>query len=117
MKRFLFVASLLLVFALPTFAQTVDATLKWDPASAGDTRTSIRAYERINGAWVRIGEVICPACAELTLTNIGVGAHVYMVRAFNGQVESGNSNEVTYTVLVFPVTPANLTVIVVIKGP
>jgi hypothetical protein len=91
--RTLFLALFLLI-AIPALA--ADIQLAWDPMPVGETWKTVRAYELKSGAgganiYTQVGEVAA-SVSTLTLANISPGEHRYVVRAYDGTWESGDSN-------------------------
>ncbi len=110
MKRLLVILWLLL--AVPVMAAEVK--LAWDPMPAGESWTTVRAYERAGTApftYTQVGEAAQPA-NEMTLANVVPGKHTYIVRAFNGAWESGDSNSVGTPTL--PTAPGRVTITITI---
>ena len=111
MKRLLVILWFLL--AVPLMAAEVK--LAWDPMPAGESWTTVRAYERAGTApnyiYAQVGEAAQPA-NEMTIANVVPGKHTYIVRAFNGTWESGDSNAVGTPTL--PTTPGKVTITITI---
>lgn len=111
MRKLLF--ALLMLFSLTSMA-AVNVKLQWDAKPTGDTRTSVRIYEHVGTAYNQVGEVTEPA-VTITLTGVATGSHSYVARAWNGQSESGNSNEVTTVILATPGAPTTVTITIVVQ--
>lgn len=95
----------------------VSVKLQWDAKATGDTRTSVRIYERTGVApytYTLVGEVSEPA-TTLTLNNVAVGAHTYVARGYNGQQESTDSNSVQSVILQQPAAPTTVTITIVVQ--
>ena len=105
-----------LMFAVSCMA-AVNVRLAWDAKPATETWTEIRCYERSAVApysYALVGTV--PATVTtLTLNAVPIGTHTYVVRSFNGQQESLDSNAVTTVVLSVPNAPTTVTITVVIQ--
>lgn len=105
-------ATLLLLLALAPPAFGVGVNLAWDPRPASDSRTFVRIFERTGAAapyiYTQVAQVAEPA-TSFTLATVSPGIHVYVVRGYNGQGESPDSNAVTTIVLTVPGTITNLT--------
>ena len=110
-KIAMFVLYMLVSFSL---VAQVNVKLAWDAKAVGDTRTSVRVYERSGTVYTQIVEATEPS-SVVTLANVTTGTHYYVVRSWNGQQESGNSNEVTTVILQAPATPTTLTITIVIQ--
>jgi hypothetical protein len=114
MKKIILI--LWLILAVRAFGQ-VNVKLQWDARPSGDTRISVRIYERSGSgpySYTQVAEVAEPVMTA-TLSNVASGAHTYVARGWNGQQESPDSNAVTTTVLSAPGAPTNVTIIVVIQ--
>ncbi len=106
-------AILWLALAVSAFAG-VNLKLAWDPKPAGDTRTSTRIYEKVGTTYTQVAEVQEPA-TTVTLTNVAIGTHTYVARAWNGQQESVDSNSVQSVILQAPQAPTTVTITVIIQ--
>jgi hypothetical protein len=106
MKRLLLLLTLLLCTSA-CFAGSVN--LAWDPMPVTESWTLVRIYERTGTAdnYTYVNRVEVPAAlTSISLTGVKSGSHTYVARAFDGTVESVDSNSVTATIL--PGAPANL---------
>jgi hypothetical protein len=107
----------LLLVGLPAFS-AVNIRLAWDIKPASETWTEVRCYERIGATapytYVLAGTV-AGTVSTITLPNVTAGQHSYIVRAYNGQQESADSNVVTTTILSVPTAPGNVTITIVIQ--
>jgi hypothetical protein len=95
-------------------SKSVNVKLAWDVKVSGDTRTSVRVYEKIGTLYTQVAEVPDPANVA-TVSNVSTGTHVYVVRAWNGQQESGDSNSVQAVILQAPAAPTTVTITVVVQ--
>ena len=107
MKR-LILALLLGLLALPAMA--VDLTLQWDPMPAGQAWENVVAYEKVGTTYVNKGQVVGTA-TTLTITNVAIGSHTYIVRSKQAAIESADSNSASKDIA--PVNPGNLRILVV----
>jgi hypothetical protein len=114
MRKFLICLAVFMFLAESALAGRVQ--IGWDAKSVGDTRTSVRVYERTGAAapytYTKVGEVSEPT-TTLTLPSVGVGSHTYIARAWNGQAESVDSNSVTATILQAPAAPSTVVITIV----
>ncbi len=114
MKRLMSVLTLLFILTLPAFA--ADVKLAWDPMPASQVWTEIRVYEVVGTNYNLIGTVTgSPLPTTFTITNVSSGTHTYVIRSFNGQSLSVDSNTASLTVLSNPLAPGNLTITVIVK--
>lgn len=119
MKRFLlfFLLFFALSFAATRAIAAVNLKFQWDAKTAGDTRTSVRIYERTGTVapytYTQVAEVAEPAIT-VTVNNVSAGTHTYVARGWNGQQESVDSNAVTSVVLNAPSAPTTVTITIVI---
>ena len=98
--------------------------LQWDAKLKGDSRTSVRIYERVgnNAPYTYNGPIAdIPDPATTTMIqNPTVGTHTYVARAVtqgtNGlpTQESADSNPVTTTILSAPAVPTNFSIAAVV---
>ena len=88
MKRLILVI-LLTLFALPAMA--VDITLQWDAMPVGQAWDNVVAYEKVGTTYINKGQVV-GAVTTLTITNVAIGSHTYIVRSKQASVESVDSN-------------------------
>ena len=96
----------------------MNVNLQWDAKKQGDSRTSVRIYERTGtGTPYSYGSVLADVpdpTPSTVLQNISPGSHTYIARAVtkgtNGipEQESADSNAVTIVVLAPPAIPTNL---------
>ena len=123
MKRLLFViASLMLFASIASAAATVN--LAWDAMPAGQAWTAVKCYERTGAAapytYTLVGQtptVVPPTAPVTTLSipNVATGTHVYVVRSYNGQSESADSNSVQGVILAVPTAPTTITITVTVQ--
>lgn len=94
MKKFL-IATILCLITMPAFAASV--TLQWDPNDPA--AEGYRIYERIEGeSYDYANPKYDGANTSCTFTDLVEGTtYYYVARAYEGDVESGDSNEVEYT--------------------
>jgi hypothetical protein len=115
MKKLLAIGFWLLIAGSAMAA--VNLKFQWDVKPGGDTRTSVRIYERTGTGpytFTQVAEVAEPA-VTVTVNNVTPGVHSYVARGWNGQEESGDSNLVTSAVLAAPGIPTTVTITVVIQ--
>jgi len=110
MKRLILVI-LLTLFALPAMA--VDITLQWDAMPVGQAWDNVVAYEKVGTTYINKGQVV-GAVTTLTITNVAIGSHTYIVRSKQASVESVDSNTASKDIL--PINPGNLRIVTVIIG-
>lgn len=109
-------------FLLPVlFAVSLNAAvgvkLAWDPKPVSETWTEIHCYERTGAAapFTYTSVATAPGTAtSLTVSGVSTGTHTYIVRSFNGQQESTDSNAVSVTILPVPGAPTNVTTTVIL---
>ena len=94
--------------------KSVNVNLAWDAKVTGDTRSSVRVYEKVGITYTQVAEVLEPAVVA-TVKNVSAGTHTYVVRAWNSQQESADSNSVQAVILQAPQAPTTVTITVVIQ--
>ena len=120
MKRIILLVVLLGLLAVPALAATATVNLAWDPMPAGQAWTAVRAYERTGVAapytYTLVGTVTgSPPTNTVAITNVPTGTHTYVVHAYNGQSESGDSNSVQGIILAQPTAPTTITITVTVQ--
>ncbi len=78
----------------------------------------VRCYERAGAAapyTYTLAATAPGAATTLTISNLAVGTHTYIVRSWNGQQESADSNAVSATILPVPSSPTTLTIVVTVQ--
>jgi len=119
MKRLLSI--IILMLALAGLAQAAaNVTLAWDPMPAGQAWTAVRAYERTGAIGSYVYTLVgtstgSPPAPTVTIPNVSVGTHTYVVRAYNGQSESVDSNAVQGIILSVPTAPVTVTITVTVQ--
>jgi hypothetical protein len=107
-----------LLIAGSAFAATVN--LAWDAMPAGQNWTQVRAYERVGAVapftYTLVGTSGCPGCIGVSIPNVPVGTHTYIVRSWDSQQESADSNSAQGTILSVPNPPSTIT-ITITPGP
>lgn len=93
--------SLALFMASSLFA--ADVKLQWDAKLAADARIGVRIYEKFTSptgvfTYAKIGTVLEPV-STFTATNVALGTHTYVVRAYSDQDESADSAAVIAIIL------------------
>ena len=122
MKSLIVICFITLMLALPAMAQAATATvnLAWDPMPSGQQWTQVRAYERIGTVapftYTLVGTVSgSPPANTVAIPNVAVGTHTYVVRAYNGQSESADSNSVQGVILSQPLAPSTIVITIVVQ--
>src|SRR5512136_2901694 len=110
MKKIL-LGILWLILASSCFAASVK--LAWDAAPAGESWTEVRAYEITGGTYTRVATV-AGNLTELTIPSVATGTHTYVVRAYNGQQESPDSNSVQGIILTAPKAPTSVSITIIV---
>lgn len=108
-------AVLAVILTLACWSRAIDVRLAWDPAPAGESWSTVRIYEKSSATppvYTLVAEV---AGGETTVTirSVSVGMHNYVARAWNGQVESDDSNTALINILPQPKAPTTLTITIV----
>jgi hypothetical protein len=119
MKRLFLIVFLILAIASITQAAAT-VTLSWDTMPAGQQWTEVRVYERIGSAvpytYNLLNKVIgTPPANTIAITNVPVGTHTYVVRSYNGQSESVDSNSVPAIILSVPSAPTTITITITVQ--
>jgi hypothetical protein len=114
MKKLLMLIVLMgTLFAGTIYAATVN--LAWDAMPSGQQWTEVRCYERIGASapytYTLKGTVAgTPPTNAISITGVATGTHTYVVRAYNGQSESVDSNSVQGVILAVPNMPTTITI-------
>ena len=107
-----------MLLATSIAAAAVNVRLAWDPKPAGETWTEVRCSERTGTVapyTYTLAGTVAGGVTTVTIPNVAAGSHTYIVRSFNGQQESADSNAVTTTILSVPTSPGNVTITIVIQ--
>lgn len=115
-RRYAVILFLLLAVS-PQLWATADVHIAWDPMPSGQAWVEVRAYELVGKppTPTLVGTVTTPATVStLTLYNVPAGTHTYIVRSWNGQQESVDSNTDSATILTAPLAPGHETITIIV---
>jgi hypothetical protein len=104
-----------LFFLMAMSLQAATVNLAWDAMPAGQAWTEVRCYERTGASapytYTLKGTVTgVPPTNTISITGVATGTHTYVVRAYNGQSESADSNSVQGIILAVPNAPTTITI-------
>ena len=111
MKTILFFLTMLI---LTTASMAANVRLAWNPMPAGEAWTEVRAYEVTGTTYTLLGTVPAGTNA-ITITGLSTGSHTIVVRSFNGQSESPDSNQVQAVILKVPASPTGVTIAITVQ--
>lgn len=83
--------------------QTITVTFEWDPMPPGEMWTEVRLYEILGESYILLATV-AGSLTTATVAGLAAANHVFIIRSFDGRLESIDSNQ---AVMTMPSAPIN----------